>query len=307
MNLLQFLGAVELGMIFALVALGVYLSFRVLDFPDLTSDGSFPMGAAIAATMIVAGINPWLATFVAFFGGTLAGIVTAYLNVRFGILSLLASILTMTALYSINLRIMGRPNIAMLYEETVFTPLETLLETLMGDHLLAVMGAHLAAVLLFGFLSVFIVGFLIYKLLKSQCGLGIRATGANPVMAQAQGVRTKGMILFGIALSNGIIALAGALFAQSQGFADVNMGVGTIIIGLASVIIGEVLLPPRLVIFSIIGCIIGSVLYRLAVAFALNVDFMEPSDLNLMMALIIALAMILPKLKAQTAAKMRKS
>ncbi len=291
MNLLQFLGAVELGMIFALVALGVYLSFRVLDFPDLTSDGSFPMGAAIAATMIVAGMNPWLATFVAFFGGTLAGTVTAYLNVRFGILSLLASILTMTALYSINLRIMGRPNIAMLYEETVFTPLETL------------MGDHLTAVLLFGFFTVFIVGLLIYKLLQSQFGLGIRATGANPVMAQAQGVKTKSMILFGIALSNGIIALAGALFAQSQGFADVNMGVGTIIVGLASVIIGEVILPPRLVLFSIVGCIIGSVLYRLAVAFALNADFMKPSDLNLMTALIVAFAMILPKLKS--AAKKR--
>ncbi len=295
MNLLQFLGAVELGMIFALVALGVYLSFRVLDFPDLTSDGSFPMGAAIAATMIVAGINPWLATFVAFFGGTLAGLVTAYLNVRFGILSLLASILTMTALYSINLRIMGRPNIAMLYEETIFTPFETLI------------GDHLTAVLLFAFLMVFIISFLIYKLLQSQFGLGIRATGANPIMAQAQGVRTKAMILFGIALSNGIIALAGALFAQSQGFADVNMGVGTIIIGLASVIIGEVLLPPRLVILSIIGCIIGSVLYRLAVAFALNADFMKPSDLNLMTALIVAFAMILPQLKQKTAAKIRKS
>lgn len=295
MNVLQFLGAVELGMIFALVALGVYISFRVLDFPDLTADGSFPMGAAIAATMIVAGINPWIATGVAFCGGILAGYVTAYLNVRFGILSLLASILTMTALYSINLRIMGRPNIAMLYEETVFTPLETL----MGDHMLAVLS--------FGFLSVFLIAFLLYKLFQSQFGLAIRATGANPIMAQAQGVKTQSMILFGIAISNGIIALAGAFFAQSQGFADVNMGVGTIIIGLASVIIGEVILPPRLVLFSLIGCVIGSILYRLAVAFALNADFMKPSDLNLMTAAIVALAMILPKLKQKTAAKMRGS
>tara|TARA_R110002095_G_scaffold68966_7_gene58750 strand:+ start:253 stop:1140 length:888 start_codon:yes stop_codon:yes gene_type:complete len=295
MNLLQFLGAVELGTIFALVAIGVYLSFRVLDFPDLTADGSFPLGAAIAATMIVAGIDPWLATLIAFFGGTLAGIVTAYLNVRFGILSLLASILTMTALYSINLRIMGRPNIAMLYEKTVFTPFESFF------------GDHIVAVLVFGFSAIFIVGFLVYWLLQSQVGLGIRATGANPVMAQAQGVRTKTMILFGIALSNGIIALAGALFAQSQGFADVNMGVGTIIIGLASVIIGEVILPPRLVLFSIIGCVIGSILYRLAVAFALNADFMKPSDLNLMTALIVVVAMVLPKLKKEAALKIRRS
>jgi len=166
MNLLQFLGAVELGTIFALVAIGVYLSFRVLDFPDLTADGSFPLGAAIAATMIVAGMNPWLATLIAFFGGTLAGIVTAYLNVRFGILSLLASILTMTALYSINLRIMDRPNIAMLYEETVFTSFESFF------------GDHNVAVLVFGFAAVFIIGFVVYWLLQSQIGLAIRQINA---------------------------------------------------------------------------------------------------------------------------------
>ncbi len=295
MNVLQVLGAVELGLIFALVALGVYLSFRVLDFPDLTADGSFPMGAAVAATLIVAGYNPWLATGVAFFGGAAAGLVTAYMNVRFQILSLLASILTMTALYSINLRIMGRPNVAMLNEETVFTPFEMLSQ----NHTVVIMGFAVAAVVVIG-------GFL-WWLLRSEFGLAIRATGANPVMAQAQGVKTKSMILFGIALSNGIIAIAGALFAQSQGFADVNMGVGTIIIGLASVIIGEVILPPRLVILSIIGCVIGSILYRLCVALALNADFMRPSDLNLMTALIVAFAMILPKIKQKTAAKMRRS
>ena len=295
MNVLQFLGAVELGLIFALVALGVYLSFRVLDFPDLTADGSFPMGAAVAATMIVAGYNPWLATGVAFFAGASAGLFTAYLNVRFQILSLLASILTMTALYSINLRIMGRPNIAMLSEDTVFTPFEALFVN------------HTWAIISFGILAVIVVAGFLHWLLRSEFGLAIRATGANPVMAQAQGVKTKSMILFGIALSNGIIAIAGSLFAQSQGFADVNMGVGTIIIGLASVIIGEVILPPRLVILSLLGCVIGSILYRLCVALALNADFMLPSDLNLMTALIVAFAMILPKLKQKTAAKMRRS
>lgn len=295
MNFLQFLGSVELGLIFALVALGVYLSFRVLDFPDLTADGSFPMGAAVAATMIVSGVNPWLATITAFFAGSLAGLFTAYLNVRFQILSLLASILTMTALYSINLRIMGRPNIAMLSEDTIFTPFEALFLN------------HTWAIISFSGLVVLVIALILYLLLRSEFGLAIRATGANPVMAQAQGVKTKSMILFGIALSNGIIAIAGAMFAQSQGFADVNMGVGTIIIGLASVIIGEVILPPRLVILSLIGCVIGSILYRLSVALALNADFMRPSDLNLMTALIVALAMILPKIKQKTAARMRRS
>lgn len=287
MNTLQFLGAVELGMIFSLVALGVYLSFRVLDFPDLTADGSFPMGAAITAVMIVGGANPWVATAVAFVGGCLAGLVTAYLNVKFKILSLLASILTMTALYSINLRIMGRPNIAMLSEDTVFTPFEALFFN------------HTIATMSLGFLAVFAIALFLFFLLRSEFGLGIRATGANPIMAKAQGVRTGAMILCGIALSNGIIAIGGALFAQSQGFADVNMGVGTIIIGLASVIIGEVILPPRLVWLSLIGCILGSILYRLAVAFALNADFMRPSDLNLMTASIVGFAMILPHLKAK--------
>jgi putative ABC transport system permease protein len=297
MNLLQFLSTVEIGMIFALVAIGVYLSFRVLDFPDLTADGSFPLGAAVAAILIVQGYDPWVATGMAFAGGAVAGFVTAYLNVRFNILSLLASILTMTALYSINLRIMGRPNIAMLHEKTVFTPFETLF----GDHLMAI--------LCVGAFFVLVIAAFVFWVLQSEWGLGLRATGANPIMARAHGVNTNKMILIGIALSNGIIAFAGALFAQSQGFADVNMGTGTLIVGLASVIIGEVFLPRRLVILSLIGCVIGSILYRLSVSFALNAGFLGllPSDLNLIMSFIIVLAMVLPKIQQKTAANLSKS
>jgi putative ABC transport system permease protein len=297
MNVLQFLGSVEVGLIFAFVAIGVYLSFRVLDFPDLTADGSFPLGAVIAATLIVGGGDPWIATGVAIIGGMLSGLVTAYLHVRFNIMGLLASILTMTALYSINLRITDfRPNLALMYEHTIFTPFEAMFNSPMG------------AVLFLGGLLVIVFSGLIWWLLQSQMGLGLRATGANLLMAQAQGVRINTMKLLGISVSNGLIALGGALWAQSQGFADVNMGTGTIIIGLASVIIGEVVLPPRLVIFSIVGCVVGSIVYRLAIAFALNADFLglKPSDTNLITAVIVGFAMILPKLRASTLTKVRK-
>jgi putative ABC transport system permease protein len=296
MNVLQFLGSVEIGLIYAFVAIGVYLSFRVLDFPDLTADGSFPLGAVIAATLIVDGGDPWIATGLAIIGGMLAGLVTAYLHVRFNIMGLLASILTMTALYSINLRITDfRPNLALMYENTIFTPFEAFFHTPM------------AAVLFLGGLLVLVFSVLIWWLLQSEMGLGIRATGANLMMAQAQGVRINAMKLLGISVSNGLIALGGALWAQSQGFADVNMGTGTIVIGLASVIIGEVVLPPRVVIFSIIGCVVGSIVYRLAIAFALNADFMglKPSDTNLITAAIVGFAMILPKIRATTITKVR--
>lgn len=296
MNVLQFLGSVEIGLIFAFVAIGVYLSFRVLDFPDLTADGSFPLGAVIAATMIINGGDPWVATGFSIIGGMLAGLVTAYLHVRFNILGLLASILTMTALYSINLRITGfRPNLALMYETTIFTPLEAFF-------------APMGAVLVLSSLLIIVCMGVIWWLLQSELGLGLRATGANPLMAQAQGVRVNTMKLLGISISNGLIALGGALWSQSQGFADVNMGTGTIIVGLASVIIGEVVLPPRVVIYSVIGCVLGSILYRLAIAFALNADFLglKPSDINLITAVIVGLAMILPKIRAQTVSQVRK-
>lgn len=296
MNVLQFLGSVEIGLIFAFVAIGVYLTFRVLDFPDLTVDGSFPLGAIIAATMIIDGGDPWIATGVAIIGGMLAGLVTGYLHVRFNIMGLLASILTMLALYSINLRISSfRPNLAIMYENTIFTPFEPFF------------GSSLHAILFLGFLLIFLFGCLIWWFLQSELGLGLRATGANPAMAQAQGVKTNQMKLLGISVSNGLIALGGALWAQAQGFADVNMGSGTILYGLAAVILGEVILPPRIVTYSIVGCVIGSIFYILARAFALNADFLglKPSDMNLLTAVIIVIALALPKIRATTLSKIR--
>jgi len=290
MNLMQVLGSMEMGLIFSIVALGIYISFRILDFPDLTVNGTFPMGACIAAMCIVNDVNPWMATAYAFLGGALAGSLTAFIHIRFNIMGLLASILTMTALYSINLRITNlRPNVPMMEESTIFSYAESLLP-------------HTEAVITLVFLLFVGIVFLLWWLLQSQMGLGLRATGANPIMAKSQGVHIDRMKFLGICLSNGLVALSGSLYTQSQGFADVNMGAGTIVEGLAAVIIGEVIFPGRSVLSSLIGCLMGALFFRFAIAMALNSDSLglEPSDLNLITAVIVAVALILPKLKSKT-------
>jgi putative ABC transport system permease protein len=283
-NQVALFGALEIGLIYGLVALGVFLSFRVLSFPDLTVDGSFPLGAAVTASAIVAGGDPYVATLLAIVAGALAGLVTAVLNVRFQILHLLASILTMIALFSINLRIMGRPNIALIAEPTVLTPFEGLgLAAMLLKPL--VVGVLLAAVVV-----------LLASFLVSEYGLAMRATGANPRMARAQGIATGQTVYVGMALSNALVALAGALFAQTNGFADITIGTGTIVVGLAAVIVGETILPARRIWLVVLACVLGSILYRLAVAFALNADLLglEASDLNLVTAVLVGLALILP-------------
>jgi len=284
MSLIAILGALETGLIFGLVAMGIFLSFRVLQFPDLTVDGSFPLGAAVAAVFIVSGTNPYLATIFAAFAGAMAGTVTAWLNVRLRILHLLASILVMIALYSVNLRVMGRPNVALLGETTVFTPLDSL--PIPGYVALPI---SLLVVVVFAKI-------LLDRFLNSEIGLAMRATGANPRMAQAQGINTGMMIMGGMALSNAFVAVAGALFAQSQGAADVTLGVGVIVVGLAAVIGGEAIVPPKTVFWATLGCVVGSILYRFAVALALNADFigLKAQDLNLITAVLVVLALVAP-------------
>ncbi|HYG88814.1 MAG TPA: ABC transporter permease [Azospirillum sp.] len=287
MTEIAFFGAVEIGLVYALVALGVFLSFRVLDFPDLTVDGSFPLGAAVAATMIVTGANPWLASLAAMVAGAGAGLVTALLNVRFRILHLLASILTMIALFSVNLRVMGRPNVAIIMQDTVLTPFYGLG---LPDHVVRP---------LFVAVVVLVVVALLARFLGSEFGLAMRATGVNPRMARAQGVETDTHLYFGIALSNALVGLAGALFAQTNGFADVTTGIGTIVVGLAAVIVGETVLPLRGIAGALLACVVGSILYRLAVQFALSADVigLQASDLNLVTAVLVAVALILPRMR----------
>lgn len=287
MSAIAFFGAIESGLLFGLVAFGVFIAFRVLDFPDLTVDGSFPLGAAVAATLIVSGWNPWMATAMALVAGCMAGALTAWLNVRLQIMNLLASILTMIALYSINLRIMGKPNVALLGDETILTPFEDL------DIAYYLISPILLTVV------VLIVYFLLVRFMTSETGLAMRATGVNAKMARANGVHTGRLTIMGVALANGLVGLAGALFAQTQGTADVTMGVGTIVVGLAAVIGGEAILSTRTIARWIFACLIGAILYRLAIAVALNTDWLglKAQDLNLITAVLVTLAIVMPRIK----------
>lgn len=284
MNQLQLLGAVEIGLIYSLVAIGVYITFKVIDFPDLTVDGSFTLGAAVSSAMIFSGYNPYIATIVSILSGACAGWVTGYLNVRWNILGLLAGILTMTALYSINLRIMGRPNIAIIDEGTVFGNWPIILVILLITTLTILK---------------------LTRFFASEFGLAIRAVGINPKVSSAYGIRVGIMKIVALAISNGIVALAGSLFAQSQGFSDISMGTGTIIVGLASVIIGEALVHPERIWVGLITCAVGSILYRIAIAFALNAHDigLEASDLNLITALLVTFTMIVTRLKKKDNAR----
>ncbi|MFD1554108.1 ABC transporter permease [Paraburkholderia silviterrae] len=284
MSLYSLLGALEIGLIFSLVALGVLISFRILNFPDLTVDGSFPLGGAVAATLIANGHDPFIATFCAMIAGALAGFITGWLNVRLKIMDLLASILMMIALYSINLRVMGAPNVPLISEATVFTMIQP---AWLPDYVLRPLAL---------FVVVLAAKFGVDWFFSSQYGLALRATGANPRMARAQGIATGRATLAGMALSNALVALAGSLFAQTQGGSDISMGIGTIVIGLAAVIIGESILPARRLVLTTLAAVLGAILYRFFIALALNSDFigLKAQDLNLVTAVLVTIALVLP-------------
>lgn len=291
MSLLALFGALESGLIYALVALGVYISFRVLDFPDLTADGSFPLGGAVAGVAIIADVNPWLACIFGMLAGGVAGLVTAWLHVKLGILQLLSSILVMVALYAVNLRIMQAPNLALLGEPTIFDELVT-------DN----NGYWMRCVVIGG--VVIAAKFFLDWFFSTEMGLAMRATGSNLRMSQAQGIATSRSILLGMAISNGLIALAGAIFVQTQGGADISIGVGTIVIGLAAVIIGETILPAKKMRWITLSAIVGAILYKFFIQIALSNDTLRaigfgPQDVNLVTALLVVIALILPKIKSK--------
>ena len=293
MSLFSLLGAVEIGLIFALVALGVYISFRLLRFPDLTVDGSFPLGGAVCAVLIVAGVNPWLASLAAAAAGAVAGLITGWLNVKLKIMDLLASILMMIALYSINLRIMGGPNVPLISEPTIFTQLQP---EGMADYVLRPLVLLVVVVLAKLALDWFF---------ATERGLAIRATGSNARMARAQGIHTGAMVLLGMAISNGLVGLAGAMFVQTQGGSDISMGIGTIVIGLAAVIVGESILPSRRIVWATLAVVVGAIVYRFFIAAALNSDFigLKAQDLNLVTAVLVTIALVIPQLKRKLAAR----
>lgn len=279
------------GLLWALLALGVFITFRILDVADLTVEGSFPMGAAISAVLITMGVNPWITVLVAGVGGMIAGAVTGWIHTKLKIPALLAGILTMIALYSVNLHIMGKANISLLRMDTVYSAIHS-----MGI-------SNAVALTIIGVVVTVVVGLFLFWFFGTELGTSIRATGVNPQMIRAQGVNTDTMIVLGLLLSNGFVAVSGALIAQSQGFADIGMGVGTIVIGLASVIIGEVLFASSSVVrklfgnssfvLSLVAVVFGSIIYRIVIATVLYLG-MPPNDLKLFTAILVALALSLP-------------
>ncbi|QOT00100.1 ABC transporter permease [Brevibacterium sp. JNUCC-42] len=284
------IGAIEQGLLFAVMVLGVFLTFRILNFPDLTVDGSFAMGGAIAATFIIDGMNPFLATLIAMAGGAIAGAFTGILTTKGKINGLLAGILTMIALYSINLRIMGKKsNLPLLREETLYTKAQ---EVSIFDF--QIYGVSLTSTIVF-LIMVFILKLIIDWFLHTDLGLDIRATGDNDRMIRSFGANTDTTTIIGLALSNALVAASGALVAQYQGFADVGMGIGMIVIGLASVIIGEVLFGTKSIMRLTLAVILGSIVYRLVIAFALRAGFLA-SDMKLITAIIVIVALILPNM-----------
>jgi len=297
--MLLLIGAFTIGLILSLLALGVFISFRIFEFPDITADGSITLGGAVAAALIVTGVHPLLASAAAFAAGTVAGTTTGILHTRFKINSLLSGILVMTSLYSVNLHIMGRSNVPLLSERTLASMAESAAQRVLGSGTLHLAGWEVSArdvgVFLFVFGVTVGVSVALYLFFRTNIGTAMQAAGDNAQMIRALGVNVENMIVLGLALSNGLIALAGALLTQYQGFADVQMGIGMVVWGLASVIIGEALVGVRDLGYVIIGAIMGSVLFRLIVALALR-GGLDPNDLKLITAVFVFIALVAPRL-----------
>jgi putative ABC transport system permease protein len=293
------IGALTLGLILALLALGVYVSFRIFNIPDMTAEGSVTLGASVAAAFMVHGHNAVLATAAAAAAGTVAGAITGILATKCRINALLSGILVMTGLYSVNLHVMGRSNLPLLEEKTLATSAEDFGTRIFGGADFDVAGWAVsvrdASVLLSVFIFVLVICLLLYLFFRTDMGTAMRATGDSPDMIRALGVSVDRATIFGLAMSNGLIALCGAMIAQYQGFADVQMGIGMVVLGIASVIIGEALVGSRAVGLLITGTVMGSVLFRMLVAIALRWG-LSPNDLKLITAVFVFAALVLPNL-----------
>ena len=283
--------SLEQGLAYGLVALGIVITFRILAFPDLTVDGSFPLGAAVVSRLIMEGVSPIYGIFMAIICGFLAGCCTGFLNTKLKINSLLAGILMMTMLYSVNLRIMGRSNIQLLTVNTLLTPLENLDIN------------RFIPIITFFFIVVFAIKFLTDMFLHTQIGFAMRATGDNEQMIRTLGVNTDHMTLLGLGISNAFVALSGALVAQDQGFSDVGMGIGMIVAGLASIIIGEALFGKKTVQRMTLAAIVGSIIYKLIISLGLRLG-LAPTDLKMATAVMVILALGIPALRKEKEGKL---
>jgi len=288
------LSSVSQGLLWSIMAIGVYITFRILNVADLTTEGSFPLGAAVSTSLIVNGMTPWLSVLIALLGGMAAGFISGFLYTKWKIPALLSGIITMTGLYSINLRIMGQANISLLGEGTLIRTVETfgLSKT--------------NAVLLVGSIAVGIVIILLHLFFHTEVGLAIRSTGDNNEMSEANGIRTNFMKVIGYMLSNGMIATSGALLAQNNGYADISMGIGTIVIGLASIIIGEVFFRNISIAKRLLTVVLGSVIYRLLILIVLEMN-VDPQDLKLFSAILLALALRLPAIQERLTKRNKKA
>lgn len=275
------LSSISQGLLWSVMAIGVYITFRILDVADLTAEGSFPLGAAISSSLIVSGVTPWLSIVIATLGGMLAGFISGFLYTKWKIPALLSGIITMTGLYSINLRVMGQANVTLLGHGTIFRTIEAL-----GF-------SKTNAVLLLGTLVVFLVILVLRFFFYTEIGLAVRATGDNNEMSEANGIRTNVTKVIGYMISNGLIALSGALLAQNNGYSDISMGIGTIVIGLASIIIGEVIMRNLTLAKRLLTIVVGSIIYRLLILAVLELN-VDPQDLKLFSAILLALALRLP-------------
>ena len=309
MNLV--IGAFTIGLILSLLSLGMLISFRMIRFTDITVDGSITLGASITAVLIMAGWSPWTASLLAFLAGSVAGALTGILHTRFKIQEILAGILMMTALYSINLRIMGRSNIPLLDTPTISKQPENWLRLLMDgkDHFLF-FGWQIsildAAVFFSSLIIVGLIGWLLMRFLLSHYGTALRASGNNPQMVRAQGINNNKMVIVSLAASNGLVALSGSLLAQYQGFADVQMGIGMMVWGLASIIIGEALVGKTSIGITITGAILGTILFRLLIAIALRWG-LNPNDLKLVTAVFVFAALVAPSFFKKIKEKLHKA
>lgn len=275
--------ALSQGLLWSVLAIGVYLSYRFLNISDLTSEGSFTLGAAVCASNIVRGTDPLLSCLLALLAGALAGLVTGILHTKFKMPSLLAGILSMTGLYSINLRIMGKANIPLTQSVTLLTKLKNALG-LTRDR---------DGAIYLGLIVVIILIVLLVWFFNTEFGFSVVATGNNDKMIRANGVDSDKTIIAGLMLSNALIALSGSLVAQYNGYADVTMGIGAIVVGLASVIIGEVLFKDKYFAVCLIGVVVGSIIYRLIVTFVVNTNFISANDMKLFTAIVVAVAIII--------------
>ncbi|MCK1189707.1 ABC transporter permease [Streptococcus uberis] len=281
------LSSISQGLLWSVMAIGVYLTFRILDIADLTAEGSYPLGAAICASSIVSGMNPLLATLLAFLGGLLAGLMSGFIHTKLKIPALLTGIISLTALYSINLKVLGKANVALLGQKTLVSQLYDMGFT------------KTASVMIVGGIFVGLVIILLTLLMKTQIGLALRSTGDNIPMSEANGIQTDHMKLLGYMLSNGLIALCGALLCQNNGYADLNAGVGTIVIGLASIIIAEVVIRNLSIGWRLLSVVLGSVIYRLIILAILSIPGMDADLVKLFSAMLLAAVLYLPEWQAK--------